>query len=77
MRDANLTVESVHSSALAKVGTAKKSAILIVEDNRDDALLIQRALRRANLINLLQVVAGRLCPLRAPEKAFRLNLFSS
>ena len=28
-----------------------EATILIVEDNRDDALLIQRALRRANLIN--------------------------
>jgi CheY-like chemotaxis protein len=35
-----------------------EATILIVEDNRDDALLIQRALRRANLINPLQVVAN-------------------
>ena len=35
-----------------------EATILIAEDNRDDALLIQRALRRANLINPLQVVAN-------------------
>jgi len=30
MRDANLTVESVNSSALAMLGTAKKSAVKAV-----------------------------------------------
>jgi CheY-like chemotaxis protein len=32
-------------------------AILIVEDNADDVMLLQRAFRKANLINPLRVVA--------------------
>jgi CheY-like chemotaxis protein len=35
-----------------------EATILVVEDDRDDALLIQRALRRAKLINPLQVLAN-------------------
>jgi CheY-like chemotaxis protein len=35
-----------------------EATILIVEDNKDDALLIQRALRRARLINPLRLVAN-------------------
>ena len=54
---------SLNGSAKLKM-KYPEATILIVEENWDDALLIQRALRRAKLINPLQVVENGVPSLR-------------